>query len=183
MSEYLQVEEALYAWLKQKISNTLQFLEIIWKKMQRIFCEITKKDDFRASVVWHEKFKKRYSIRFLQMSGDKLSVDVSEMSSFIKNLNAKITKPGIYAWASIQCRKTQLELVAATSNKNICNRGWKKGFWEKPSKRITLMVCANGAGSHMLKLLAVGKPRIPGHLKKPKLKLFRCFIWIKAERE
>lgn len=115
-----------------KYTHTLQFLEIFYKK-KHSFCILkSQKCWFFKSVGWYTNFKKRHDIRFLQMSREKLVADESNISNFIKNLNTKITKP--YAWTSVQYRRIWPELVA-TSNKNSCNRRWKKGFWEKTSIR------------------------------------------------
>ncbi|XP_055869350.1 uncharacterized protein LOC106072531 [Biomphalaria glabrata] len=155
-SEYPQVEEALYAWFKQESNRHAPISGNILKEKAHFFYrEITTKEDFRASGGWFENFKKRHGIRFL--GGEKLSADDSEMSKFIKNFNAKITELGLTPEQVYNADETDLNwrqlptsTFASINEQNISVR-------KLPKERLTLMVCANSAGSHMLKLLAVAK--------------------------
>lgn len=51
--------------------------------------EIEKKHDFRASDGWLHKFKKRFDIRFLKLSGVKTSTNQSEIAEFTSQLEKK----------------------------------------------------------------------------------------------
>jgi hypothetical protein len=45
---------------------------------------IIKRDDFRASDGWLDKFKKIFGIRFLTITGEKLSCDLSAVDPFVR---------------------------------------------------------------------------------------------------
>jgi hypothetical protein len=75
--EYPEVEDALYTWFLQEHDRHTRISgEIIREKSKYFYKMIMKKDDFRASDGWLDKFKKRYGIRFLTRMGEKLSCDV-----------------------------------------------------------------------------------------------------------
>lgn len=170
MSEYPQVEEALYSWFKQQRNRHAPISgDILKEKAKFFYREITKNDDFRASVGWFEKFKQRHGIRFLQMSGEKLSADESQISSFIENLNAKITQLGLTPEQLYNADETGLNWRQLPTKTFVTEDEKKVSGRKLQKERITLMVCANGAGSHMLKLLAVGKAKNPRAFKNTKV--------------
>jgi hypothetical protein len=51
---------------------------------------IMKKDDFRARYGWLDKFKNRFGMRFLTITGEKLSCDVSAVDRFVRKFQEKI---------------------------------------------------------------------------------------------
>lgn len=95
-SEIPEVEEALFIWFKQQRNRNAPISgDILKQKAQFFYHEITKKTDFRASHGWFQNFKKRHGIRYMQMSGEKVSANESEIQEFIGKLDAKIIELGL----------------------------------------------------------------------------------------
>lgn len=75
--EFPQVEDILYAWFIQERNRHTPISGEILKEKPKIFYEkIMGKDDFKASEGWLEKLKKRFGIRLLSMTGEKLYYEV-----------------------------------------------------------------------------------------------------------
>lgn len=170
MSEHPQVEEALYSWFKQQRNRHAPISgDILKEKAKFFYREITKKDDFRASDGWFENFKKWHGIRFIQMSGEKLSADETDVANFIKSLSTKISELGLTPEQVYNADETGLNWRQLPT-KTFVTADEKKVSGRKLQKeRITLMVCSNGSGSHKLKLLAVGKSKNPRAFKNTKI--------------
>ncbi|XP_054277972.1 jerky protein homolog-like [Macrosteles quadrilineatus] len=85
VGEFPQVEDALYNWFMQERSRHTPISgDIIMEKAKLFYNKIMKKDDFRASVGWLDKFKRRFGIRLLTMTGERLSCDVAAAEPFIE---------------------------------------------------------------------------------------------------
>lgn len=170
MSEHPHVEKALYSWFKQQRNRHAPISgDVLKEKAKFFYREIIKKDDFRASDGWLENFKKRHGIRFIQMSGEKLSADETEIANFIKSLSTKISELGLTPEQVYNADETGLNWRQLPT-KTFVTRDEKKVSGRKLLKeRITLMVCSNGAGSHKLKLLVVGKSKNPRAFKNTKI--------------
>ncbi|KAK9745540.1 Tc5 transposase DNA-binding domain [Popillia japonica] len=94
-SEIPEVEEALFIWFKQQRNRNAPISGDILKQNLIFYHEITKKTDFRASHGWFQNFKKRHGVRYMQMSGEKVSANESEIQEFIGKLDAKIIELGL----------------------------------------------------------------------------------------
>lgn len=82
--EFPQVEDALYAWFIQERNRHSPISgEILKEKAKFFYNRIMKNDDFRASDGWLDKFKRRFGIRLLTFTGEKLSCDVDSVEPFI----------------------------------------------------------------------------------------------------
>ena len=69
-----KMENALFVWfLEQRSKHTPVSGEILKAKAIEFYTKITKKDDFRASDGWLDRFKNRFGIRRLTTSSEKLS--------------------------------------------------------------------------------------------------------------
>lgn len=65
------------------------------RKGKTFLRKITKKDDFRASRGWLDNFTQRFGIRFLAISREKLSSDVTVIIDFQKKFELKIQELGL----------------------------------------------------------------------------------------
>lgn len=99
------------------------------------------------------------------MSGEKLSADVTEISNFIETLQAKINELGLTPEQVYNADETGLNWRQLPTKTFVTGDEKKVSGRKLQKERITLMVCSNGAGSHMLKLLAVGKSKNPRAFK------------------
>lgn len=83
--EYKQMEEALYYWfIQERRRNTPITADIFRQKALYFYENIYKNSDFRASDGWLTKFKTRYGIRLLTVTGENVSSDHAALSPFIE---------------------------------------------------------------------------------------------------
>ena len=95
----------------------------------------------------------------------KLSADKTEIANFIKSLSNKISELVLTPEQVYNADETGLNWRQLPT-KTFVTRDEKRVSGRKLLKeRITLMVCSNGAGSHKLKLLVVGKSKNPRAFK------------------
>lgn len=186
--EFPKIEEALYTWFQQQRGRNAPISGDILKSKARFFYnKINNKDDFRASDGWLDNFKSRYGIRFLEMSGEKLSADESEIEAFKLQLKNKIETDGLTPDQIYNADETGLNWRQLPT-KSYVTREEKSASGRKLKKeRLTLMPCTNASGTHKLKLLVVGKSRNPRcfkNLKKETLPIvykFQNRAWVSRE--
>ncbi|XP_045783380.1 jerky protein homolog-like isoform X1 [Maniola jurtina] len=86
-----KMENALYMWFMQESSKQIPVSGSILKaKAIEFYKENTKKDDFRASNGWLDKFRKRFGIH-LTVSGEKMSSN----ESAVQHLKDKVEELGL----------------------------------------------------------------------------------------
>lgn len=80
-----KVEDTLYAWVLQKRERHAPISSEILKAKVKFFYEgITKKQDFNASDIWLKNSKSWFGIWLLEICGQRLSANESEIPEFIK---------------------------------------------------------------------------------------------------
>ncbi|KAJ8892283.1 hypothetical protein PR048_004863 [Dryococelus australis] len=99
------------------------------------------------------------------MSGEKLSIEEAGVSEFIQKLNVNITELGLTPEhhyntdeTGLNWRQLPIKMLVTQEEKHVSGRKLQKEW-------ITLMVCANAPGVHILKLLVVRKSKSPCALK------------------
>ncbi|KAJ8928597.1 hypothetical protein NQ314_018803 [Rhamnusium bicolor] len=90
LSAYPAMEKSLYTWfLQERSRGTPLSGDILCEKAKFFYQKIAQKDDFKASSGWLQKFKKRFGIRQLTVSGELLSSDFSAVEPFKEKLKKK----------------------------------------------------------------------------------------------
>lgn len=119
------------------------------------------KDESVASNGWFDRFKRRHGIRFLTVSGEKLSADLSHITPFIHRLRGKMQGMGITEnqlynadESALYYRLLPKRTYVAANEKNAPGRKVSR-------ERVTFMLCANADGSHKTKPLVIGKSKNP----------------------
>uniref|UniRef100_A0A2A4K1H2 HTH CENPB-type domain-containing protein n=1 Tax=Heliothis virescens TaxID=7102 RepID=A0A2A4K1H2_HELVI len=155
-----KMENALYMWFTQRRYNCTPISgEILKAKAIEFYQKITHKDDFRASDGWLDKFKKRFGIRLLTISGEKVSSDESAVQPFIQHFKNKVEELGLLPDQIYNADESGLFwrlLPNKISSKEASAPGCKVG-----KDRITFMPCSNATGTHKLELLVIGKAKNP----------------------
>lgn len=165
--EYEQTSEALFLWF-----SNLRGLgsPISGPMLQAKAIEFHKrfKDgeaNFSASDGWLDRWKKRYGIRQLHISGEKLSADSSEIEAFSLKIKDLVLDNGLTSDQIFNCDETGLNFrmlptktLAAQSEKTA--PGYKKS-----KERVTLLMCSNSSGSLKLRPLLIGKSKNPRAFK------------------
>lgn len=124
--------------------------------------------NFRASNGWMQKFKSRHGIRDLATKGEKFSGNVDATPTFVTKFNRLITEGGydldnVYnadetglTWNSLPSKMRETVETAGS---------------EMLKDRLTVMVCANAAGTHRIPLLLIGRSTKPECFKNVKTML------------
>lgn len=117
--------------------------------------------DFKASSGWLQKFKERYGIRQLSITGEILSSNIDAVEPFKEKLLSKIREMDLQHDQIYNADESGL-FWRVLPNKTLAHGNEKSAPGRKISKeRITFMPCANASGSHKLRLLVVGKSAKP----------------------
>ncbi|CAG4987678.1 unnamed protein product [Parnassius apollo] len=161
-----KMENALYMWFLQRRSKHTPISgEILKTKAIEFYKKITHKDDFRASDGWLDKFKKRFGIRLLTVSGEKLSSDESAVQPFIQHFKNKVEELGLLPDQIYNADESGL-FWRLLPNKTFVSSIEASAPGRKVSKdRITFMPCSNATGTHKLDLLVIGKAKNPRAFK------------------
>lgn len=150
-----EMEAKLYKWFElQRSKNCPISSEIIKVKAKAIFDEMYPEKDenaFVASNGWFEKFKRRFGVRILTISGEKLSADLTNITPFIHRLRAKMHEMNI----------SENQLYNADESGLYFRLERSAPGRKTPKERLTFMLTANADGSHKVKPLVIGKSKKP----------------------
>lgn len=169
-AENPKVEDALYAWFHQQRERHAPISgEILKEKAKFFYEEIENKQDFHASDGWLKNFKSRFGIRLLQISGERLSADESEIPDFILKLDTKINEMGLTPDQVYNADETGLNWRQLPTSTYVTSEEASAPGRKMRKERLTLMPCTNASGSHKLKLMVVGKAKKPRPFKNLKV--------------
>lgn len=162
---YPKVEEALYMWFLQKRNRHATITgPMLAMKATFFYRKIMKKKDFVASKGWLESFKSRHGIRLTSITEEKLSKKTAFVEPFKKRFLEKVKDLDLSPSQVYNAAESGLywRIIPATClsyNKDSASD-------RKMSKeRVTILPCANAAGTHTLKIVVVGKAGEPKILK------------------
>lgn len=166
LGEFPQVEDALYAWFMQERSRHTPISgDILMEKAKYFYKKIMKKDDFRASVGWFDKFKRRFGIRLLTQTGEKLSSDEASVQPFIDKFKQTIEEMDLCPDQVYNADESGL-FWRLLPKKTFVHRDEASAPGRKLAKdRLTFMPCSNASGTHKLQMLVVGKSKNPRPFK------------------
>lgn len=165
--DYEQTTEALFLWFSQlrgmgsPVSGPMLQAKAI--EFQKKFKD--GEDNFSASDGWIYRWKKKYGIRQLNISGEKLSANASEVVEFQSKINEVVLNEGLTYDQIFNCDETGLNFrmlpsktLAAKSERNA------PGF-KKSKERVTILAACNASGALKLKPLLIGKFKNPRAFK------------------
>ncbi|XP_066258000.1 jerky protein homolog-like [Euwallacea similis] len=143
------MEKQLYKWfLNKRNKNFVVSGEMIKQKTKSIHSEIKETDkEFTASEGWLQKFKKRFGIRFLRISGEKLSSQPELIDPFKKQLKNKMQKLGITLDQLYNADETGL-YWKLLPDKTFVSSAEKTVPGRKTEKQRITTVCTNATGRH-----------------------------------
>ncbi|XP_015187494.1 PREDICTED: jerky protein homolog-like [Polistes dominula] len=160
------MENALYMWFMQRRSKHTPISgEILKAKAIEFYTKITNKDDFRASDGWLDKFKKRFGIRLLTISSEKLSNDESAVQLFIQHFKDKVEELGLLPDQIYNADESGLFWRLLPNKTFVFSKEASTPGRKVIKDRITFMPCSNATGTHKLDLLVIGKVKNPRAFK------------------
>lgn len=164
-----ELDKAMETWFTQKRSlNEPISGPLVCEKALEMNEKLGGSEDFKASTGWLQKFKSRHGIRELKIQGESLSADSNAAEKFKETFSAFVKKEELSEDDVYNADETGLNWKALP-RKSLASRKENAACGFKVSKeRVTIMTCANAAGTHRLPLLLIGKSKKP-----------RCFKNIK----
>lgn len=163
VSVYKLMEKELYKWfLKQRERNLPVSGDIIREKA----LSLCGNETFTASDGWLQRFKTRYGIRFLKITGEKLSSQPELVDPFKQELYRIIQELNLSHQQIYNADETGL-FWKLLPEKTYVSLSEKTAPGLKIAKqRLTFLGCTNATGQHKLTPLIIGKSRNPRALSK-----------------
>lgn len=160
------MEAELYKWfVLQRERQATVTSHILREKAMQLYEKHHGDNKFIASRGWVNKFKKRYGIRQLKVSGEKLSSDPTVVQPFLEKLAAKIQELNLQPNQIYNADESAL-FWKLLPDRTLVQVHEKAAPGRKVSKeRVTFLACANGDGEHKLKMMVVGKSKNPRAFK------------------
>lgn len=157
-----KMETALYRWfLRQRSKNLPISGAMLKEKAKQLHETFEENTTFAGSQGWLQNFKKRYGIRHLKISGEKLSSNAVAVDPFKKILKQKIDELGISRDQIYNADETGLfwkllpdKTFVASDEKIAPGRKTEKA-------RVTFVACTNASGRHKLKPFVIGTAKNP----------------------
>lgn len=166
--DYPQLEDRLYQWfLRQRKFKSAISMPILKAKAIQIFNKIKQSDDehFTASIRWFDRFKKRYGLRNLTITGEQVDCDMGSILPFKEKLKEKIAEKDLKLFQIYNADETGL-YWKLLPRKTYVSSDVKKAHGDKVCKdRITALLCTNADGSHKITPLTIDKSKNPRPFK------------------
>ncbi|XP_044018036.1 jerky protein homolog-like [Aphidius gifuensis] len=157
-----KLDKAMQTWFIQKRSlNEPISGPLVCEKALEMNEKLGGTEDFKASTGWLQKFKNRHGIRELKVQGESLSADSNAAEKFKEKFSSIIDeeeygRDDIYNADETGLNGRSLPRKSLAARQESAARGFKVS-----KERITIMTCANAAGTHKLPLLVIGKSKEP----------------------
>lgn len=157
-----KMERKLYKWFlnlrKHNVPVTGDMIKHMASKLHEEFKET---NNFNASDGWLQRFKIRHGVRFLKITGEKLSSQPELVDPFKQKLKNLIQEHHLSNHQIYNADETGL-FWKLLPDKTFVALSEKAAPGLKMAKqRITLLGCVNANGSHKLTPLLIGKAAKP----------------------
>jgi len=164
------VEEALFLWHQHLRGKGVPVNgPMLQEKALQFKREIEGEDgEFTASDGWLDRWKKRYGIRQLSVSGEALSANRHAVPAFKTQLFTILDNEGITGDQLYNCDETGLNYKMLPTKTLASKKEASAPGYKKSKERVTVLACSNVTGSHKLRLTLIGKSKKPRAFKKLK---------------
>jgi len=190
-SEHEKVSECLYVWFMEKRHKGLPVSGVLLKSQAMKFYEklentegIPEEEKFTASDGWLSRWKKRYGVRELKVSGEKLSAinQMNQLEKFKRRLLRMMIRHDLQAEQIYNADETGL-YYRMLPDKTLASKEEKAAPGYKKSKdRVTLMACSNVTGDHKLKPVLIGKSKNPRVFSRNKIDKSTLPVWYENQK-
>lgn len=160
-AELPEMEILLYKWfLAQRERNMPVSGNMIKQKALSLSTSLNV-GNFKASDGWLQRFKERYGVRFLKITGEKLSSQPELINPFKAKLTKVIQEYDLNEHQLYNADETGL-YWQLLPDKTYVSLAEKTAPGLKIAKRrLTFLGCANASGLHKIKPLVIGKAKHP----------------------
>ena len=161
-----ELDRALYIWFSaRRAENKPVSGPIIIEKAQKLYEDLGIEEECSFSTGWLRNFKCRHGIREIHQHGEKNSADHEAAAAYTEEFMRLIREHDVSCEQVYNADETALFWrCVPTSTLSTHDEARASGF--KVNKdRITVLPCANVAGTHKLKLFVLGKFKKPRAFK------------------
>lgn len=171
-SKTADIDKVLVEWIRQRRSENCPLdRAIIMAQARQYHEDLGLSSSCEYSTGWFNKFKKRNGLKLIKVCGERASADTEAAEDFVDELSEYIKEEGLSPEQIYNADETALfwrYIPRKTYTAASVGTDPPSGF--KDSKeRITVLACANAAGSHKCKLLVIGKSKNPRAFKGTKV--------------
>ncbi|XP_046424688.1 jerky protein homolog-like [Neodiprion fabricii] len=158
--------EALFIWYNENRILGIPITGPVLKAKARIVNRLLDgKKKFSASNGWLSKWKKRYNIRELSISGEKKPSDANVVEQYITELSEIINRKSLSRCQIFNCDETILN-YKMLPDRIIAEKNEEQQRLEKiNNEHVTVMACSNSDGSLKLPLAVIGRSEKPSSIK------------------
>ena len=154
-----KVDEALFLWFQQIRAKGMPVSGALLQAQAVKFHEKIEKGstEFTASQGWLDRWKKRYGVRQLNISGESLSGDRAAVSDFKSRLHKLIMKEDISGDQLYNCDESGLNYKMLPTKTLASKIEATAPGYKRSKERVTISACSNVTGDHKLRLTLIGK--------------------------
>uniref|UniRef100_A0A8C9DYT4 Tigger transposable element derived 7 n=1 Tax=Phocoena sinus TaxID=42100 RepID=A0A8C9DYT4_PHOSS len=165
-AKYGDVDDAVYMWYQQKRSAGIPVRGVELQAAAERFAQCFGRTDFKASTGWLFRFRNRHAIGNRKVCGEQVLRSASEnvepfrqkLSMLIKE--EKLCLAQLYSGDETDLFWKSMPENTQASRKDICLPGRKIN-----KEQLSALLCANADGTHKLKSIIIGKPKLPRSVK------------------
>lgn len=164
--KYEDLEVCLMEWFRQVRSEGVKLSGDMILEQAKIFFDLLNiEGEFHLSSGWLDRFKKRHGISEGTTCGEAKSADHENAERYVDVFEKIIKDENLSPEQVYNADETAL-YWRCMPHKTLRHEdeGALEGFKE-PKDRVTVLACANAAGSHRCKPLVIGKSQNPRALK------------------
>ncbi|XP_064413472.1 jerky protein homolog [Latimeria chalumnae] len=160
------LDNVLYEWFQQRRCQGVPVSgPMLIEKAKAYHSEMEIEGDCDYSSGWLQRFKNCHGIRHLKVSGEKLSADHEAAEKYVEDFARLVTENDLTAEQIYNADETGLFWRCLPRNTLVCHDENSASGVKESKERLTVLTCANAAGTHKCKLLVIGKSARPRAFK------------------
>ncbi|XP_046386326.1 jerky protein homolog-like [Ischnura elegans] len=157
-----EVDKVVYEWFRQRRSEGVPISGgIIMEKAKYFHKELQITSPCEYTTGWLQKFKQRHGIRYLKVTGEKLSADHDAAEDYVNELAKLVDEHNLSPDQIYNMDETGLFWRCLPRNTFVCRDEKTASGAKESMERVTIAACSNAAGSHKCKLMVIGKSAKP----------------------
>lgn len=165
-AEDKKVDFATYEWFRQERFKGTPISSLMITEQAKFFhSALNATSECVYSHGWLQNFKKRHGIHKLKSGGEKASADYVGATMFVDELEEFISRENLTNEQIYNGDETSLFWKCFPESSLVCHDEHFIDGHKNSKERITVLLCANAAGTHKCKPLVIGKSARPRALK------------------
>lgn len=165
------VDKVLMEWIRQRRSENFPLnRNIIMAQARKFYEESNLENNCDYSHGWFNRFKQRHGLKLLKISGEKAVADTESAENYVDYVMDLIKRENVSLEQIFNADETALYYKYVPNHTYVTASEQSPSSGLKESKlRVTLLGCANAAGTCKIKLTVIGKSQKPRCFKNIKI--------------